>query len=159
MYKLCVHYVLNPHIRRFSIRLLVCQEAIWIQGVYVYEYVFWGVRVCVTNASLRVCVVSLTVPTSTETVGSNPFEDDDDEDLQGTVKEQPTVVVNNNNNSSPLNVKKVEEVKTLVKERPSPSFSSLSSSSFSLPQSLGEFSILVSHKCFSGLHVLVPAQH
>lgn len=158
MYKLCVHYVLNPHIRRFSIRLLVCQEAIWIQGVYVYEYVFWGVRVCVTNASLRVCVVSLTVPTSTETVGSNPFEDDDDEDLQGTVKEQPVVV--NNNNNSPLNVKKVEEVKTLVKERPSPSFSSLSpSSSFSLPQSLGEFSILVSHKCFSGLHVLVPAQH
>ncbi|XP_029521538.1 protein kinase C and casein kinase substrate in neurons protein 2-like isoform X1 [Oncorhynchus nerka] len=54
---------------------------------------------------------SLTVPTSTEPVGSNPFEEDDDEDLQGTVKEQPAVV-NNNNNSSPLNVKKVEEVKT-----------------------------------------------
>ncbi|XP_036813073.1 protein kinase C and casein kinase substrate in neurons protein 2 isoform X2 [Oncorhynchus mykiss] len=55
---------------------------------------------------------SLTVPTSTEPVGSNPFEDDDDEDLQGTVKDQPAVVVNNNNSSSPLNVKKVEEVKT-----------------------------------------------
>lgn len=114
---------------------------------------------CMCHKCLSPClrVVSLTVPTSTEPVGSNPFEDDDDEDLQGTVKEQPVVV--NNNNNSPLNVKKVEEVKTLVKERPSPSFSSLSSSSFSLPQSLGEFSILVSHKCFSGLHVLVPAQH
>lgn len=115
---------------------------------------------CMCHKCLSPClrVVSLTVPTSTEPVGSNPFEDDDDEDLQGTVKEQPVVV--NNNNNSPLNVKKVEEVKTLVKERPSPSFSSLSpSSSFSLPQSLGEFSILVSHKCFSGLHMFVPAQH
>ena len=137
MYKLCVDYVLNPHIQRFSGCLdsgCVCVQ------VCVLE--------CVCQKCLSPClrVVSLTVPTSTEPVGSNPFEDDDDEDLQGTVKEQPAVVVNNNN-SSPLNVKKVEEVKTLVKERPSPSFSSLSPSSFfsPLPQSLGEFSILVSH--------------
>ncbi|XP_010885711.1 protein kinase C and casein kinase substrate in neurons protein 2 isoform X1 [Esox lucius] len=56
---------------------------------------------------------SLTVPSSTEPVGSNPFEDDDEEEIAEPVKEQPTVIVNNNNNrSSPLNVKKVEEVKT-----------------------------------------------
>ncbi|KAL0962995.1 hypothetical protein UPYG_G00348150 [Umbra pygmaea] len=58
---------------------------------------------------------SLTVPASTEPVGSNPFQDDDDDDeeIQETPKQPPTVIVNNNNKikSSPLNMKKVEEVK------------------------------------------------
>lgn len=53
-------------------------------------------------------IISLTVPSSTEPVGSNPFDDEDDEEETAAV--QP--------NSSPANVKKEEVVaKTLVNRK------------------------------------------
>lgn len=78
----------------------------YVKGVFFY------VCVHVNNPSLTVPhVVSLTVPTKTAPVGSNPFEDDEDEEEEEeemAVEQQTTV----NHNS----VKK-EEIKTLVNRR------------------------------------------
>lgn len=75
-----------------------------------------SVYLCVNgnNPSLTVShVVSLTVPTKTAPVGSNPFDDDEDEEEE-MAEEQHTTV---NHNS----VKK-EEIKMLVNRRKSFSF-------------------------------------
>ncbi len=64
----------------------------------------------VNNPSLTVShVVSLTVPTKTAPVGSNPFEDDEEEEEEEMAVEQQTTV-------NHISVNK-EEIKTLVNRR------------------------------------------
>lgn len=68
------------------------------------------IYVHVNNPSLTVShVVSLTVPTKTAPVGSNPFEDDEEEEEEEMAVEQQTTV-------NHISVNK-EEIKTLVNRR------------------------------------------
>lgn len=72
-----------------------------------------NVCVClhVHNPSLTVLhVISLTVPTKTEAVGTNPFEEEDEEEEQEEMAEEEQTTVNH------VTVNK-EEIKTLVNRR------------------------------------------
>lgn len=82
----------------------------WLLHSLNFKGVSFGVCVCVhvNNPSLTVPhVVSLTVPTITAPVGSNPFEDDEDEEEEEEMAMEQQTTVNH------ISVNK-EEIKMLV---------------------------------------------
>lgn len=78
---------------------LAAEAVIWCHIAQRIHFV-----VCMCHTPVFLHIISLTVPSSTEPVGLNPFDDEDDE--EETPAEQP--------NSSPANVKKEEVVAKML---------------------------------------------
>lgn len=91
------------------ITLLYCLRLFWSEAeLWCHSVQKTHLFVCMCHVPVFLHVISLTVPSSTEPVGLNPFDDEDDEEEM--TAEQP--------NSSPANVKKEEVVaKMLVNGR------------------------------------------